>query len=73
MIIMELTRICNCRYGIVKYEGNKFTSVDYGAITTESSMELPKRLLVLYNGLKEIIEKYRPEAIAVEELFSIKI
>jgi len=29
-------------YGIVKYEGNKFTSVDYGAITTESSMELPK-------------------------------
>lgn len=56
-------------YGIVKYEGNKFTSVDYGAITTESSMELPKRLLVLYNGLKEIIEKYRPEAIAVEELF----
>jgi len=32
-------------------------------------MELPKRLLVLYNGLKEIIEKYRPEAIAVEELF----
>jgi len=56
-------------YGIVKYEGNKFTSLDYGAITTESSMELPKRLLVLYNGLKEIIEKYRPEAIAVEELF----
>jgi len=56
-------------YGIVKYEGNKFTSEDYGAITTESSMELPKRLLVLYNGLKEIIEKYRPEAIAVEELF----
>jgi len=35
----------------------------------KSSMELPKRLLVLYNGLKEIIEKYRPEAIAVEELF----
>jgi len=36
-------------------------------------MELPKRLLVLYNGLKEIIEKYRPEAIAVEELFFNKI
>ncbi|HHV29239.1 crossover junction endodeoxyribonuclease RuvC [Acetivibrio mesophilus] len=56
-------------YGIVKYEGNRFTSVDYGAITTESSMELPKRLLILYNGLKEIIEKYRPEAISIEELF----
>ncbi|HOM01971.1 MAG TPA: crossover junction endodeoxyribonuclease RuvC [Acetivibrio sp.] len=56
-------------YGIVKYEGNRFTSVDYGAITTESSMELPKRLLILYNGLMEIIEKYKPEAISIEELF----
>lgn len=56
-------------YGIVKYEGNKFTPVDYGAITTESSMELPKRLLILYNGLKKIIETYRPEAISIEELF----
>ncbi|GAE87053.1 crossover junction endodeoxyribonuclease RuvC [Acetivibrio straminisolvens] len=56
-------------YGIVKYEGNRFTPVDYGAITTESSMELPKRLLILHNDLMEIIEKYKPAAISIEELF----
>jgi len=56
-------------YGIVKYEGNRFTAIDYGAITTESSMELSKRLLLLYNGLVDIIDKFRPEAISIEELF----
>lgn len=56
-------------YGIVKYEGNRFTPIDYGAITTESSMELPKRLLHLHNSLEVLIKNYKPDAIAIEELF----
>lgn len=56
-------------YGIVKYEGNKFTPLDYGAITTESTMTLPKRLLILNNSLEELILKYKPCAICIEELF----
>jgi len=56
-------------YGIVKYEGNKFSVIDYGAVTTEASEQLPARLLKLNNGLEEIILKYRPDAVSVEELF----
>ena len=56
-------------YGIVKYEGNKFCPVDYGAITTASTMELPKRLLHLHDSLAELICGYKPDAIAIEELF----
>ncbi|MCX7921677.1 MAG: crossover junction endodeoxyribonuclease RuvC [Clostridia bacterium] len=56
-------------YGIVKYEGNKFSVIDYGAVTTEAKTPLPQRLLALSNGLEEIIEKYKPEAISIEELF----
>ncbi len=56
-------------YGIVKYEGNKFSPIDYGAITTEASMALPQRLLVLNNSLEDLIAKYKPDAISVEELF----
>jgi crossover junction endodeoxyribonuclease RuvC len=56
-------------YGIVKYEGNKFSVIDYGAITTESTMILPHRLLILNNRLEELIAKHKPDAIAVEELF----
>lgn len=56
-------------YGIVKYEGNKFSVLDYGAITTKASMKLPERLLVLNNRLEELINQYKPDAISVEELF----
>ena len=56
-------------YGLLKYEGNKFTVLDYGAISTVASMELPQRLLILYNKLEEIISKHQPDAIAIEELF----
>lgn len=56
-------------YGVVKYEGNKFSVIDYGAVTTEASEQLPARLLKLNNGLEEIILKYRPDAVSVEELF----
>jgi len=56
-------------YGIVKYEGNKFSVIDYGAITTEASELLPSRLLKINDELEEIILKYRPVAVSVEELF----
>lgn len=56
-------------YGAVRYEGNKFTAIDYGAITTEANMPLPQRLGALHQGLVELIEKFKPDAFAVEELF----
>ncbi len=56
-------------FGIVKYEGNKFSVLDYGAVTTEASMKLSQRLLVLNNRLEELIQKHKPDAVAIEELF----
>lgn len=56
-------------YGIVRYEGNKFSVVDYGAVTTQASTPFPERLLLLDQGLSELIGRYKPEAISVEELF----
>ncbi|MCX7745493.1 MAG: crossover junction endodeoxyribonuclease RuvC [Clostridia bacterium] len=55
--------------GIVKYEGNKFSVLYYGAITTEAHIPLDKRLLTIYDSLGELIQMYKPDAIAVEELF----
>ncbi len=56
-------------YGVVKYEGNKFSVLDYSAITTGASMKFSDRLLVLYNVLEKLIDKYKPDAISIEELF----
>lgn len=56
-------------YGVLDMTGNKFKTVAYGSITTDSGMEMPERLLALYDGLTEIIERYEPEEASIEELF----
>ncbi len=56
-------------YGVLDMKGNHFEVVTYGSILTDSKMEMPDRLCVLYDGLMEIIEKYQPEEASIEELF----
>ncbi len=56
-------------YGIIEYIGNKFKVIDYGCVVTESTMDFPKRLRHIYEEYIKMIDKYKPDAIAVEELF----
>jgi crossover junction endodeoxyribonuclease RuvC len=56
-------------WGIVNYTGIKFTPVAYGSITTPKEMTTEQRLAEIYRQLTDIIQKYHPEAMAVEELF----
>jgi len=56
-------------YGIVKYEGNKFSFIDFGAVVTNSGTDFAQRLLQLNEKLEELIRTYKPDAISVEELF----
>ena len=56
-------------FGVIDVVGNRFSVVDYGAITTHSSMDMSARLECLFDGITEIICKYRPEEAAIEELF----
>lgn len=56
-------------FGFIRYEANKFTVVDYGAITTAAGTLMSRRITQIYDELAEIIERYKPDAFAVEELF----
>lgn len=56
-------------YGIINYIGNKFEVIDYGAVITESTEEFPKRLKKIYDRYTELFNLYKPEAVAIEELF----
>ena len=38
-------------YGVIEVIGNKFKVIDYGAITTDTSMEMPDRLKYIYHSL----------------------
>jgi len=56
-------------FGVINTDGNRHTVVDYGIISTPPSMSLPERLKCIYKCVGQIIDNYKPDAIAVEELF----
>ena len=56
-------------YSIVDYKGNKFSVIQYGAIRTPSKMQMQKRLNKLIDRYSEIIQEYKPDHMAIEELF----
>ena len=56
-------------YGIVKYQNNRFTPIDYGAVTTKAGIEFSSRLEKIYEEIYDLIQKYKPDAISIEKLF----
>lgn len=59
-------------YGIISKQGNRLIHVDNGAIFTQSAKDFPERLEKIFTGLSEIIAQYRPEVVAVEDVFLAK-
>lgn len=43
--------------------------VQYGSITTEAHQEPSVRLKIIYDSLLQLIERYKPDAMAVEKLY----
>lgn len=56
-------------WGVLDYAGNRFAPVDYGAVCTEAGAPFERRLADVYDGVHEVIERTRPEALAIEKLF----
>lgn len=56
-------------FGAVGYENNRFTVLGYGAITTKAHTEFTSRLEEIYDGMNELITKFRPDCISVEKLY----
>ncbi|HEU4888128.1 MAG TPA: crossover junction endodeoxyribonuclease RuvC [Thermoanaerobaculia bacterium] len=57
-------------FGVIDYERGRLILVEHGAITTKRGAELSERLVVIHDGLREIITRTRPQAIAVETPFA---
>ena len=56
-------------WGVIEYKSSRFRTIAYGALRTPAGMRTEERLREIYDGMKELIDRYHPEAIAVEELF----
>ncbi len=56
-------------YSIMEENGNMLNPLTYGVIKAGSKLSFPERLHKIYYGLSEVIEKYKPTEIAIEEIF----
>ncbi|NLL62812.1 MAG: crossover junction endodeoxyribonuclease RuvC [Ruminococcaceae bacterium] len=56
-------------WGVLDFDGVKFSIVDFGAITTQAGRPFPKRLEEIYQDIDYIIKSTKPEAVAMEKLF----
>ena len=59
-------------YGVVEGEGSEIALVDYGALKSPSRSPIGERLSYLYGKLSEIVLRYQPEVVAVEQPFVAK-
>jgi len=64
--------IGRCGFGIIKIENNKASFLDCGVIETTQKTPLPFRLHELRTDFLIILEKYKPDLVAIEELFFTK-
>lgn len=59
-------------YGVVEESGRKLACVGYGLIRTDLEAPLDARLLELHQGFSGALARFRPEAVAVEGVFSCR-
>lgn len=56
-------------YGVIEKNGTRLTAIDYGVITTPKEKPISERLEMIYDAMNLIIAKFKPDEIALEELF----
>ena len=60
-------------YGVVeRAPGNRMRLLECGVIRTSARTPLPSRIREVYEGVTELLDRYRPHAVAVEDVFQGK-
>jgi crossover junction endodeoxyribonuclease RuvC len=59
-------------YGVIEAEGDKITLLDSDALVTQERSPMGERLSSIYRRLLEVIARYRPDAVAIEQPFMAK-
>ena len=56
-------------FGILEYKEQRFRALDYGIVQTDADTSFPDRLLTIHQAINHLIATYKPDCMAVEELF----
>ncbi|MSR36111.1 MAG: crossover junction endodeoxyribonuclease RuvC [Gemmatimonadetes bacterium] len=56
-------------YGVVERSGQQVTLVECGVIRTSAGRPLAIRIRDIYEGIVDLIERHRPSAVSIEDVF----
>ena len=56
-------------YGLIESVRDEMTLVHYDSIKCKARSDMSERLLFLYDGLTQVVDKYEPDVLAVESPF----
>jgi crossover junction endodeoxyribonuclease RuvC len=59
-------------FGVIRETAGKWQVVECGTLTSAAKEPVEKRLVVLFQGLSEVVRKNRPQVMALEQLFFSK-
>lgn len=57
-------------YGVIESNGDVITVNEAGVVRTDPHGDMADRLLVIGRDIAAVIEQFRPDAVAIEELYS---
>jgi crossover junction endodeoxyribonuclease RuvC len=58
-------------YGIIDVNGDRAVAAHFGVIKTGNG-EFPERLGIIFNGIRDLVSEFRPDQVAVENVFVSK-
>ena len=56
-------------WGVVESEGGRMRLINYGCVETKAGVPMQTRLRTLQLGVRDLLQIYRPDDVAFEELF----
>lgn len=56
-------------FGFIDKNGSRLQPIQYGCITTEANTDQGIRLKQVYESAVQLIDKYKPDAVAIEKLY----
>jgi crossover junction endodeoxyribonuclease RuvC len=59
-------------YGVIEADNNRRRLIQFGTLTTPAGQPMPQRLRAIYQGMNQLLDIYRPDEVAFEELFFSK-
>jgi crossover junction endodeoxyribonuclease RuvC len=61
--------IARTGYGVVDAGYGRQQALDFGCLETAADLQVGARLEIIHAGIRDLIERWQPEALAIERLF----